>query len=101
MTSTDRSLTARLTELEAGLDDKLPTGAQAAELGLDVADGTPTLPMPTVVVVDGGRVAWLDVHPNYVSRTDPADILAAVSSTGGPAGADVTVRLPAPSPIGS
>jgi peroxiredoxin len=54
-------------------------------LGLDVAagnaDGTSDLPMPTVVVVDAaGLIAWIDVHPNYTTRTEVADILDAVAN---------------------
>jgi peroxiredoxin len=54
-----------------------------ASLGLDVAaanaDGTATLPMPTVVLVDGsGVIRWIDIHPNYATRTEPARILEAV-----------------------
>jgi peroxiredoxin len=62
--------------------------AQAAQasLGLDLADhnadGTRNLPMPTTVVVDPqGVITWIDVHPNYATRTEPATILAAVSET--------------------
>jgi peroxiredoxin len=59
-----------------------------ASLGLDVAetnaDGTPDLVMPTVVVVDAeGVVRWIDVHPNYTTRTEPIQILEAVSQTVG------------------
>jgi peroxiredoxin len=59
--------------------------ARAAQLehGLDIAagnsDGTPRVPMPTVIVVDADRVIrWIDVHPDYTTRSEPADILAAV-----------------------
>ncbi len=39
------------------------------------------LPYPTVLVVDRDRVIrYLDVHPDYTTRTDPADILAAVKA---------------------
>jgi peroxiredoxin len=75
-------------------------GARAAQVGLgfDVAgvnaDGTPTLPMPTVVVVDHGRIVWIDVHPNYATRTESAEVLAVVSATVGSAGADVTAPVP-------
>jgi peroxiredoxin len=53
-----------------------------ALLGLDLtalnADGTRALPMPTVAVVDpDGVIRWIDVHPNYATRTETADILAA------------------------
>ena len=63
--------------------------AQAAQqqLGLDLravnADGTPALPMPTVAIVDAhGVLRWIDVHPDYTSRTEPADILAALDTAG-------------------
>ncbi|HWN31722.1 MAG TPA: AhpC/TSA family protein, partial [Pseudonocardia sp.] len=61
-------------------------GAQAT-LGIDVSaansDGTATLPMPTVVLVDAaGTIRWIDVHPNYTTRTEPAEILAALDALG-------------------
>lgn len=77
---------------ELGILAPADDGARAAQLGLGLdvaatnADGTPTLPMPTVVVVHQGRVAWIDVHPNYATRTESADILAAVSATVAAAG---------------
>lgn len=59
--------------------------AQAAQraIGFDLpdanADGTNGLPMPTVVIVDGtGVICWIDVHPNYTTRTEASDILAAL-----------------------
>ena len=57
--------------------------AGQVKLGLDItevnADGGKTLPMPTVVVVDAaGVIRWIDVHPNYATRSEVADILAAV-----------------------
>jgi peroxiredoxin len=59
--------------------------AQAAQraIGFDLpdanADGTYGLPMPTVVIVDGtGVICWIDVHPNYTTRTEASDILAAL-----------------------
>jgi hypothetical protein len=37
--------------------------------------------MPTVVVVDAeGIIRWIDVHPNYSTRSEPEDILAAVTA---------------------
>jgi peroxiredoxin len=56
--------------------------AQAA-LGVDVAagnvDGTPAVPMPTTVLVDAdGTIRWIDVHPDYTTRTEPEQILDAV-----------------------
>ncbi len=60
-------------------------GARAAQraLGLDLAatnaDGTHGLPMPTVAIVDGdGIIRWIDVHPNYTTRTEVADIVDAL-----------------------
>lgn len=52
-------------------------------LGLDIrdgnADGSPELPMPTVLIVDTGRtVQFADVQVNYTSRTEVSDILAAL-----------------------
>jgi peroxiredoxin len=64
-----------------------PAEAAAAQqkLGLDLAehnaDGGLTLPMPTTVVVDAtGVIRWIDVHPNYTTRSEVPDILAAVDS---------------------
>ena len=57
--------------------------AAQIKLGLDLteanADGRKTLPMPTVVVTDAaGVIRWIDVHPNYTTRSEVPDILAAV-----------------------
>ena len=59
--------------------------AAQRELGLDTtevnADGGPGLPMPTVAVVDaGGTLGWLDVRPDYATRTEPAAIIEAVEA---------------------
>jgi peroxiredoxin len=61
--------------------------AQAAQraIGLDLpdanADGSYALPMPTVVVVDEtGTIRWIDVHPNYTTRTEVHDIVAALDA---------------------
>jgi peroxiredoxin len=68
-----------------GVETQPSAEALAAQvnLGLDVternADGRTSLPMPTVVVVDAaGVIRWIDVHPNYGSRSEVPDILAAV-----------------------
>jgi peroxiredoxin len=58
--------------------------AAQATLGLDLtqvnADGTTALPMPTVVIVDAeGTIRWIDVHPNYATRTEPAEVLQALA----------------------
>ncbi|MEW9555869.1 peroxiredoxin-like family protein [Nonomuraea sp. NPDC050783] len=59
--------------------------AALGRLGVDVAaanaDGTVKVPMPTVLVMDGDHVLrWIDVHPDYTSRTEVADILAALDA---------------------
>jgi peroxiredoxin len=63
------------------------TEARAAqlELGLDLtavnADGTTGLPMPTTIIVDPDHVArWIDVHPDYTTRSEPDQILAALDA---------------------
>ncbi len=63
--------------------------ARAAQrtLGLDLpganADGTHGVPMPTVVIVDGtGVIRWIDVHPDYTTRTEVADIIDALGALG-------------------
>ncbi|HEY0499160.1 MAG TPA: peroxiredoxin-like family protein [Kutzneria sp.] len=57
--------------------------ASQAALGLDVAaanvDGTAVIPMPTTVIVDAARtIRWIDVHPDFGTRSEPAEILAAL-----------------------
>jgi peroxiredoxin len=59
--------------------------AAQEKVGLDLAeqnaDGGRTLPMPTTVVVDHtGVIRWIDVHPNYTTRSEVPDILAAVDA---------------------
>jgi peroxiredoxin len=59
--------------------------AAQVKLGLDLtevnADGGKALPMPTVAVVDAaGIIRWIDVHPNYTTRSEVPDILAAVDA---------------------
>jgi peroxiredoxin len=51
--------------------------------GLDLevvnADGTTNVPMPTVAIIDShGILVWIDVHPDYTTRTEPAEVLDAV-----------------------
>ena len=57
--------------------------AAQREHGLDLtqtnADSTVELPMPTVIILDtAGKVRWLDIHPNYTTRTEPDAILNAL-----------------------
>jgi peroxiredoxin len=57
------------------------------QLGLDLttvnADGTVALPMPAVVVLDAGhKVRWIDVHPDYSTRSEPQQILEAIDNLG-------------------
>jgi peroxiredoxin len=64
------------------------TRAAQLELGLDVStlnvDDDADLPMPTVVIVDrDGTIRWIDVHPNYTTRSEPRDILDAYETTVG------------------
>jgi peroxiredoxin len=75
-------LAAALGVLTAPTDD-----ARAAQrtLGLDLpeanADGTHGVPMPTVAIVDNaGVIRWIDIHPNYATRTEVADIVDALST---------------------
>lgn len=65
--------------------------ARAAQLrlGLDLttvnADGTVALPMPTVVIADAGHIIrWIDIHPDYSTRTEPAHILSALDQLSTP-----------------
>jgi peroxiredoxin len=60
--------------------------AAAAAFGVDVAagnaDGTDAVPMPTTVIVGAdGTIRWIDVHPDYSSRTEPRVILDAIDAT--------------------
>lgn len=58
--------------------------AAQLQLGLDVAglnaDGTVTLPMPATVILDAGHaVRWIDVHPDYSTRTEAEQVISALS----------------------
>jgi len=57
--------------------------ATQLQLGLDLtsvnADGTVTLPMPATVILDATRtVRWIDVHPDYSTRTEPRQVISAL-----------------------
>ena len=63
-------------------------GVRAAQLqlGLDLtqvnADGTTGLPMPTVVIADAaGVIRWIDAHRDYTTRTEPGQVLQAITET--------------------
>jgi peroxiredoxin len=61
--------------------------AQLQLLGLDLtavnADGTTGVPMPAVAILDAGHVLrWIDVHPDYTTRTEPAQVIAALDQLG-------------------
>jgi peroxiredoxin len=62
--------------------------AAQVELGLDLgevnADGTAALPMPTVAIIDDGlKIHWIDVHPDYTTRTEPDEIFGALDALEG------------------
>ena len=57
--------------------------AAQLQLGLDLAsvnaDGTDTLPMPATVILDASHaVRWIDVHPDYSTRTEPGQVIDAL-----------------------
>jgi peroxiredoxin len=61
--------------------------ARAAQLalGLDLTvvnvDATTSLPMPSTVILDADRtVRWIDVHPDYATRSEPREIIAALDA---------------------
>jgi peroxiredoxin len=61
--------------------------AAQLQLGLDLAsvnaDGTVTIPMPATVILDASRtVRWIDVHPDYSTRTEPAQVINALDHLG-------------------
>ena len=61
--------------------------AAQLELGLDLtrvnADSTTGVPMPTVAILDGDHVLrWIDVHPDYSTRTETAQVLGALDQLG-------------------
>lgn len=77
-----------------GIATEPSAAAQAAhtDLGFAVADfnadATPAIPYPTVLVVDGGGIVrFVDVHVDYTTRTEVADVLTAVDALAVPAGA--------------
>ena len=68
-------LPTRTPELRAA-QEKLGTDLHAVN-----ADGTENLPMPAVILADAeSRIRWIDIHPDYTTRTEVTDILAAADS---------------------
>jgi peroxiredoxin len=60
--------------------------AAQLQLGLDLtqvnADRTAGLPMPAVIIADAaGVIRWIDVHRDYTARTEPGQILQAITQT--------------------
>ena len=60
--------------------------AAQLQLGLDLisvnADGSTALPMPTTIILDGGHVLqWIDVHPDYTTRSEADNIVAALDAS--------------------
>jgi peroxiredoxin len=65
---TQPSAEARATQLQHGLD-----------LTSINADGTVALPMPATVILDASHtIRWIDVHPNYSTRTEPQQVIGAL-----------------------
>ncbi len=71
---------------QLGILTRPSDGARAAqlELGLDLtqvnADGTTGLSMPTDIISDAaGVIRWIDVHRDYTTRTEPDQILQAIT----------------------
>ena len=57
--------------------------ARGMDIALTNADGTPQIPMPTALILgEDHRVRWIDVHPDYTTRSEPAEILAALDGLG-------------------
>lgn len=52
-----------------------PDRHQSAVARRLAAEGTRTLPMPTITIVDVDTIlCWIDIDPNYTTRTKPAEI---------------------------
>jgi peroxiredoxin len=73
------TIAGRLGILTEPTDD---TKASQAALGFEVAatnaDGTAVIPMPTTVILGADRtIRWIDVHPDFGTRSEPAEILTA------------------------
>jgi peroxiredoxin len=61
--------------------------AARLRLGLDLttvsADGTAGVPTPTTIITDADHLArWADIRPDYTTRAEPGQILAALGGAG-------------------
>ena len=61
--------------------------AAQLQLGLDLtgvnADGTVTLPMPATIILDASHaMRWIDVHPDYSTRTESRQVINALDHLG-------------------
>ena len=73
-----RQLGVVMAPSEAALAAQRSHGLDLAERN---ADGTAELPMPTVLVVDENHVVcWIDVHPDYTTRSEPNEIIDALEA---------------------
>jgi peroxiredoxin len=73
----------------AGVLSAPSSQARAARplLGLDLttvsADGRAGIPAPTTIITDAGHVVrWAGIHPDYATRAEPGQILAALGGAG-------------------
>ncbi|MBD0739296.1 peroxiredoxin-like family protein [Streptomyces sp. CBMA29] len=63
---------------ESAQDAQASVGVRLTDVN---ADGSAALPLATTVLVDAdGAIRWIDVHPDYTTRSEPAAILAAVAA---------------------
>jgi hypothetical protein len=59
----------------------LAVGSTVPDVKLIDPEGVPTLPWPTTTILDRGRaLRWIDVHPDYSTRSEAADIVAALDA---------------------
>jgi peroxiredoxin len=67
-----------ITPSNSSLDQQRSRGLDLTERN---ADGSADLPMPTVVIIDANRIArFIDVHPDYATRTEPTEVVDALSA---------------------
>ncbi|MEE3065517.1 MAG: hypothetical protein VYA67_16450 [Actinomycetota bacterium] len=71
-TGTIAELVPALDERGVAVSPRRPDGSMSS---------VEVMPMSTVVVLDNaGVIRWIDVHPNYATRSEVPDILAAVDA---------------------